>query len=76
MLDCQVDLAIGEAFLASALSGTAADAVTNYRKAISAFEFAVGREAPALRGDAIRALTDAYTKRAMVQRRGKESKKS
>jgi hypothetical protein len=72
-LDCQADLALGEAFLAAALNGTAADAATNYRKATIALELAAGREAPALRRDAIRALTDAYTKSPAVQRRTKKA---
>jgi hypothetical protein len=74
-LDCQVDLILGEACLAAALNGSAADAAANYRKAITALEFAAGREAPELRGDSLRALTDAYAKSGVVQRRTKETKK-
>jgi tetratricopeptide (TPR) repeat protein len=71
LLDCQIDLALGEAFLAASLSGRESDAVANWRKAIDALEMAVGREAPDLRADATRALIDAYAKRPVVQRRAK-----
>ena len=74
VLDCQVDLALGEAFIAAALVGQVSDALANYRKAVIAFEFAVGREAPDLRADATRALADAYARRGAVQRRAKQSK--
>jgi hypothetical protein len=70
MLDCQVDLALGEAFLAAALAGKPADAPSNYRKAIGVLERAVGPEAPAaLRADATRVLIDAYGQQSAVQRR-------
>ncbi|HWZ63638.1 MAG TPA: hypothetical protein VNX02_11490 [Steroidobacteraceae bacterium] len=76
-LNCQVDLALGEVFLAAALAGKAADALSNYRKAIGALERAVAPEAPApLRADATRALVDAYVKQPAVQRRAKEPKQA
>ncbi len=74
LLDCQADLALGEAFLTAALKGQASDALANYRKAVNAFEFAVGRNAPDLRADATRALVDAYDRRGAVQLRAKQSK--
>jgi hypothetical protein len=74
LLDCQIDLALGEAFLAAALAGKG-DAAANYRKAIDALELAVGREAPALRADAVRALVDAHGRRWAVPRPSKESKR-
>jgi hypothetical protein len=74
LLDCQADLAMGEAFLSGALYGKTSDAELNYQKAISALEFAVGRNTSTLRADTVRALADAYGRRAAVQLRVKKLK--
>ena len=73
--NCRIDLALGEMLLAAALAGK--DNVESlYRRALASFELAATRNAPALRGDTIRALADAYARRNIVLRKAKESKRA
>jgi hypothetical protein len=71
--DCMIDLVVGEMYLAAA-SAAKGDVPSLYRYAVQSFELATTRDAPALRGEVIRALTDAYARRNTVLRKAKTSK--
>jgi hypothetical protein len=74
-LDCRIDLELGEFMLAAALAGQG-DVRARYERAIASLELAARRNAPALRGETVRALAEAYARRPAVLRKAKASKAS
>jgi hypothetical protein len=65
--DCQIDLELGHMLLKSARLGFGTPMYL-YDRAIASFEEAAGRNAPALRGDTVRALSAAYAMRETIAR--------
>jgi hypothetical protein len=69
-LNCRIDLELGALLLTAAAAGKgAADDLS--RRGVEALERAAGCDAPALRGEVVRALSSGYARRSAILRRTK-----